>query len=68
MGVDEGKLIKQVETYIHIGNRHPHKKRILKYPHEEYQFPWLVSRAQYPEDNVIFVWDKKRKSSPTICL
>lgn len=57
-GADEEWIINNVDCYIHIGNRQPHQKRILKEPHEEYQFPWLVSRASHPEDNIIYVWGK----------
>jgi len=58
-GVDENWIINRVETYIHIGNKLVHKKRILSESHDEYQFPWLVSRASQPELNVIYVWKKK---------
>ncbi len=56
-GADELKLLRYVETYVFIGNRNPHKdKRILKIPHKEYQFPWLVSRAYDPAQNLIWIW------------
>jgi len=58
-GVNENWILNRVKTYIHIGNRVVHKKRILSEPHEEYQFPWLISRASQPEHNVIFVWNSK---------
>lgn len=58
-GVDECRLIGLVETYIHIGNVSVHHdKRALTLPHKEYAFPWLWSRAQQPELNRIWVWDK----------
>ena len=57
-GLDEQWLVKNVDCYIHIGNKRLHKKRILNLPHEEYQFSWLFSRASVPEDNVIYVWEK----------
>ena len=56
-GVDEKWLIKKVDTYIHVGNKRSHNKRILKYPHEEYQLPWLFSRGEVHKDNII----KKKK-------
>ena len=56
-GPDEEQIINQVESYIFIGNTVTHQnKPILKLPHKEYKFPWLVSRAKYPEENVIWVW------------
>lgn len=58
LGVNENWLLKKVETYIHIGNRNTHKKRILDLHHDEYQFPWLISRSLKPEDNIIYVWNK----------
>ncbi len=57
-GVDENKLLKDVDMYIHIGNRVPHKKRILTLMHKQYQFPWLFSRGERKKDNVIYVWLK----------
>lgn len=62
-GVREAAILDlvEVETYIHLGNRGTHgKKAILARPHEELQFPWLVSRAQRPEDDVIYVWGPRR--------
>ena len=55
-GVNEEWLIKKVDCFIHIGNKSPHKKRILSKPHKEYQFPWLHSRAIDQKHNVIYVW------------
>lgn len=59
-GVDEVTLLRNVKRYIHIGNEDSHgKKHILAKPHQTFKFPWLISRAQNPEKNVIYVWDKK---------
>jgi hypothetical protein len=59
-GPREEEIIKNCETYIHIGNEHIHgKKRILKLPHETYKFHWLVSRAADQTQNVIHVWHNK---------
>jgi len=58
-GVDEFEILRVCETYIHIGNLAVHKdKRILELPHDEYEFPWLWSRAQRPELNQIWVWNR----------
>lgn len=58
-GADDEEIINSVETYIHIGNTDTHgTKRILKFPHEEYRFPWLVSRAANQHNNVIYIWRK----------
>lgn len=57
-GVDEDWVLANVDTYIHIGNRQVHQKRILKHPHEEFQFPWVFSRGSVPKDNVIYIWKK----------
>jgi hypothetical protein len=56
-GTDEEKIVIFVDTYIHIGNAGSHAtKRILRYPHMEYKFDWLITRSLPPEDNVIYVW------------
>ncbi len=56
-GADEEQIIAQVEMYIHVGNRDSHgSKRILKKTHIEYVIPGLVTRANRPEENVIYVW------------
>jgi hypothetical protein len=56
-GVDEFDIIKQVESYIHIGNDGPHgSKRSLSLPHKKYRFDWLVSRGQDQSLNHIVVY------------
>lgn len=58
-GVEEKPILK-VADYIHIGNRHVHRyKPILELEHEEYEFPWLVSRALNGAPNFIAVWRKR---------
>ncbi len=57
-GVTEEELLDDgVKKYIHVGNTNTHKmKPILKTnPYEEFKFPWLVSRSQRKEDNVIYI-------------
>jgi hypothetical protein len=57
-GVDEESLLRKVRRYILVGNAKVHgDKRILKLPHEELTFPWVVSRASSPELNRIYVWE-----------
>lgn len=58
-GVDEEKLFcSGIKRYIMIGNTDQHaKKRIMKYPHKVYSFPWLVSRAANHQNNRIWIWD-----------
>lgn len=56
-GVDEISMLQKIQTYINIGNDQSHgDKRILKYPHETYRFPWLVTRCMHQEQNHIKVW------------
>lgn len=59
-GVDELKMIKKIKRrYINIGNKHTHRdKPLLKLPHTEYQFDWLITRSVDQYQNVIFVFDK----------
>jgi hypothetical protein len=57
-GVKEERIISRAE-YIHIGNRYVHRmKPILDQPHEEFEFPWLLSRAINGAPNFIAVWRK----------
>jgi hypothetical protein len=59
-GVDEGIILEAVETYIHIGNITVHgRKNIMNRYHEEYSFPWLVSRGFDPSQNRVWVWDNR---------
>lgn len=57
-GPDEESWINKVE-YIHIGNETTHRgKRILKYRHDAFKAPWLISRAMYQSQNVIWTWTR----------
>jgi len=59
VGPREEEIIKNCETYIHIGNEIVHRnKRILKLPHQTFKFPWLVSRAKEQDKNIIQIWTK----------
>lgn len=61
-GVDEGKLLERVRKYIFIGSDHPDgphvRKPILKLPHRTIKAPWILSRTQYPDSNVIWIWEE----------
>ena len=58
-GVDELAMLPKIETYIAVGNTSTHgDKRLLKFPHERYQFPWIYTRSLKPELNEIVVWNK----------
>lgn len=58
-GVVEGKILKSVEKYIHVGNRITHQdKPILKHKHKKHYFDWLITRSQDQEQNRIYIWDK----------
>jgi hypothetical protein len=57
-GVAEEYIVRRAD-YVFIGNRHVHQhKPILEMPHEEYEFPWLVSRSFSGQPNFIGVWKK----------
>lgn len=57
-GPHEEVILANVCCYIHIGNRGSHdEKTVLTRPHEELQFPWLVTRGD-PALDVIYVWGK----------
>lgn len=56
-GIKENLLLNSKCQYIMIGNRRVHgMKPIRSLPHDELQLPFIKSRANYPEDNVIYVW------------
>ena len=56
-GPEEIRIVRQVQTYIVIGNSAIHgSKRIRRLKHKEYMQPWLVSRGFEQEKNVIYVW------------
>ena len=56
-GPCEEELVRLSRTYIHLGNEGSHgSKTALKLKHREFSFPWLVSRAQEPEKNVVYLW------------
>ena len=56
-GPEEIRIVRNVETYIIVGNSSPHgSKRIRRLKHREHKFPWLVSRGVDQSRNVIYVW------------
>jgi hypothetical protein len=58
-GIDEEKLLKKVDNYVFIGNKLIHgKKKILKIKHNTLKPYWLVSRSKYPQENLIYTWEK----------
>jgi len=58
-GIDEEKLLKKVDNYVFIGNKLTHgKKKILKIKHNTLKPYWLVSRSKYPQENLIYTWEK----------
>ncbi len=60
-GIKEHELLRMVESYIMVGNLEVHQgKPIMNRPHKQIQGDWIVSRAQFPEKNRIFIWDKKK--------
>lgn len=60
-GVSEEKILQapSVEEYLFVGNRHVHRhKPLLDLPHEEFEFPWLISRTMTDAPNFIASWRK----------
>lgn len=57
-GVQEEDILSRVKRYIHIGNMvtHAHKP-ILKRPHQQYYYDWLITRSAHNGANRIFVFD-----------
>jgi hypothetical protein len=57
-GIVEGKILKAVNKYIHVGNNVTHKdKPILKHPHEELYFEWIITRAVSQIENRILIFN-----------
>jgi hypothetical protein len=60
-GVEEIRVVRSVETYIHVGNDIIHAaKRIYRLKHRHVRFDWLVSRAFDQTKNSIRVWERRR--------
>jgi len=60
LGPMEESIIDNCKEYIFIGNKVVHgNKRILSRFHEEFVFPWYISRSIKPDENVIWVWRNK---------
>jgi len=56
-GLEEAAMLQRVEEYIVVGNDRIHgTKDIMARPHETVRAPWIISRAQQPELNAIYVW------------
>ena len=56
-GVDEQYILDTTINYIFIGNESVHMhKPILEQRHCRIQKDWIISRAKYPEQNVIYLW------------
>jgi len=59
VGVDESSII-ELADYIVVGNLAVHAdKPILELPHEEFSFPWIVSRASDPRLDRVWSWRRK---------
>jgi hypothetical protein len=59
-GIEENKIIKHVDKYIHIGNEKVHsKKPILKNEHRIIKEDWIVTRSQHKGQNAIWIWENK---------
>lgn len=59
-GIKEDKILKLVETFIIVGNMDVHfDKPIRQFTHKTVHADWIVSRAKHPQNNCIFIWDKR---------
>lgn len=59
-GVDEEQLLRNVETYILLGNLGVHRdRRIFRIPHSEENPPWQVTRCEHQFLNRMWIWDKR---------
>lgn len=61
LGVNEHDIIKRTKKYMLILNKQDHPGKWLYHsPHQEYKFPWIVTRSEHLY-NRIFVWRGKKK-------
>jgi len=61
-GIRYGYVIERCETFILIGNKSVHgQSSALALPHEEFYFPWIVTRSKQQSDNRIWVWNNSAK-------
>lgn len=61
-GVDEMKLRLEVESYVNIAHKRIHKqKSLLRFKHHEYRPTGLISRAQDPEGDVVWIWSRNAR-------
>lgn len=59
-GVDTTWVVNHCHRYYHIGNLHVHSHDpIMRRPHRELSFPWLVTRGDSSLAR-IFVWESKQ--------
>ena len=58
-GIKEDEILATGCTYILIGNKRVHgTKKIMAQPHEEFELPFLRSRAIHPELNRVWIWNE----------
>lgn len=61
MGVSEERIVRDVETYVHVGNDKVHsQKPIWAMPHDKVYGEWIVSRAADPSLNYVATWNNPR--------
>ncbi len=56
-GLKEDRILERGVWYVVIGNRLVHgNKPILQRPHQEFQLPFIRSRASRPEEDRLWIW------------
>jgi hypothetical protein len=64
-GIKEDEMLEKVEQYIMIGNLKIHgDKKILAREHTIFKPLFIRSRASYPEDDAIFLWEGNKNEKP----
>jgi hypothetical protein len=59
-GVDEGKILDRVETYVSIGQRHVHRGKAIWSRSHQILFPdWVFSRAMHDAPDFVATWDMR---------
>jgi hypothetical protein len=62
LGVRHDYVIERCETFILVGNKNIHGgSRAMRIPHEEYSFPWIVTRSKDQTLNRLWVWENRKR-------
>lgn len=60
-GIMEDRVLEMTKRYINIGNRVTHKDKPIRkqFAHEEFYYPWLITRSNHQGSNRIWMFDNE---------